>query len=152
MWFILPDEGVSVDDLLADSQTMEFILGRSEWENQKYLIVNFSLPKVDVSSQIKLNDGLRNLGITDVFDSSIADFSPLMENADGIAISDSVHAARVMIDEEGCVATAFTVMLDAGSAMPPTDEVDFALDRPFIFVITSADGLPLFVGVVNNPQ
>ena len=151
MWFILPDEGISVDDLLADSQTMEFILGRSEWENQKYLIVNFSLPKFDVSSQIKLNDGLKNLGITDVFDSSIADFSPLMENADGIAISDSVHAARVMIDEEGCVATAFTVMLEAGSAMPPTDEVDFTLDRPFVFVITSGDGLTLFIRVVNNP-
>lgn len=151
MWFILPDEGVSVDALLSDSQVMDFIFNRGEWENHKNLIVNLSVPKFDVSSQIKLNDGLKNLGVTDVFDSSVADFSPLMENAGGIAVSDSIHAARVMIDEEGCVATAFTVMHEAGSAMPPTEEVDFTLNRPFVFVITSNDGLPLFVGVVNNP-
>ena len=30
-------------------------------------------------------------------------------------------------------------------------EIDFILDRPFLFAITSQDGLPLFVGVVNQP-
>ena len=36
-------------------------------------------------------------------------------------------------------------------AMPPKDEVDFVVDRPFLFVITGADSLPLFAGVVNHP-
>ena len=151
MWFILPDEDVSVDDLLADSQTMEFICNPYDWENNKLLRVHLSVPKFDVSSQINLSDGLKNLGVTDVFDRSLADFSPLMENAEGIAVSDALHAARVKIDEEGCVAAAYTVILDAGGVMPPAEEVEFILDRPFIFVITSDDGLPLFVGVVNNP-
>jgi len=35
--------------------------------------------------------------------------------------------------------------------MPPKDEVDFVLDRPFLFVLTGTDGMPLFVGVVNDP-
>ena len=35
--------------------------------------------------------------------------------------------------------------------MPTEDEIDFVLDRPFLFVITGAQGLPLFVGVVNQP-
>ena len=43
------------------------------------------------------------------------------------------------------------MMLNCGSAMPPDDEIDFVLDRPFLFVIESNDGLPLFVGVVNEP-
>ena len=38
-----------------------------------------------------------------------------------------------------------------GSGMPPEDEVDFTLDRPFLFVLTSAAGQPLFAGVVNLP-
>ena len=46
---------------------------------------------------------------------------------------------------------AYTVMMVAGGAMPPEEEVDFVLDRPFIFILTSMDGLPLFTGVVNNP-
>ena len=60
------------------------------------------------------------------------------------------HAARVVIDEEGCTAAAFTVVAPGGSAAPE-DEVDFVLDRPFLFCITGDSGLPLFVGIVNNP-
>lgn len=151
MWFILPDEGVSVDELLADAETMNFMVSDGDWENKKNLIVNLSVPKFDVVAETELTDGLKNLGVTDVFNPMISNFSPLTENYEGIAISKAQHAARVMIDEEGCVATAFTVMLEAGSAMPPKDEVDFTLNRPFIFVITSDDGLPLFIGVVNQP-
>ena len=43
-------------------------------------------------------------------------------------------------------------MVFAGAAMPPSEEVDFPLDRPFVFLITNSDGsLPLFAGIVNNP-
>ena len=72
-------------------------------------------------------------------------------DTDDIYLSAAQHAARVKIDEEGCTAAAYTVMMAAGTAMPPDDEVDFVLDRPFIFAITGADGLPMFVGIVNNP-
>jgi hypothetical protein len=34
--------------------------------------------------------------------------------------------------------------------MPLQDEIDFVLDRPFLFVITGEDGLPLFIGIVNQ--
>ncbi|MBQ9544053.1 MAG: hypothetical protein IJV00_02865 [Clostridia bacterium] len=42
-------------------------------------------------------------------------------------------------------------MVACGAGMPPEEEVDFVLDRPFIFSITAEDGLPLFVGEVNRP-
>ena len=35
--------------------------------------------------------------------------------------------------------------------MPPTEEVDFILDRPLIFLIERASDMPLFTGVVNEP-
>jgi serine protease inhibitor len=57
-----------------------------------------------------------------------------------------------MIDEEGCTAAAYTVMLAAGAARPPEEKVDFVLDRPFLFVINGQDGQPLFVGIVNQPK
>ena len=56
-----------------------------------------------------------------------------------------------MVDEEGCIAAAYTVMAAAGAAMPPDETVDFVLDRPFVFVITSDSGLPLFAGMVKKP-
>ena len=45
-----------------------------------------------------------------------------------------------------------TVMMMCGEAAPPEEEVDFTLNRPFVFAITGTDGLPLFVGVVHQPQ
>ena len=152
MWFILPDEGVSVDQLLQDGQAMEFLVtNQYEWENNKYLVVNLSVPKFDVVSDIDLSSGLKALGVTDVFDPAISDFSPMTADTEEIFLSQATHAARVMIDEEGCTAVAYTVMANAGAAMPPDEEIDFTLDRPFLFVITGAGNLPLFVGIVNQP-
>lgn len=154
MWLILPDEGVSVDELLSDSAIMEMISTGNQldggWENKKLLTVNLTMPKFDVVSDIDLKAGLEALGVTDVFDDTSADFSPLTPDIDGIGLTSVKHAARVMVDEEGCTAAAYTVMLRYG-ALPPGDEVDFVLDRPFLFVITGVDGLPLFAGVVNQP-
>lgn len=151
MKLILPDEGVSVDELLADDEAMRFMLSREGWDNSKFLIVNMSVPKFDVVSDIDLADGLKSMGITDVFDPNVSNFTPMTADMDGIAVSQAKHAARVTIDEEGCTAAAYTVIAMAGSAMPPDEEVDFILNRPFVFVLTSMDGLPLFTGVVNNP-
>ena len=36
----------------------------------------------------------------------------------------------------------------AGAARPPEEEVDFRLDRPFLTMIASQDGLLLFAGIV----
>lgn len=156
MVFILPDEGVSVESLLTDNEVLDFIHERFSysWENKKFLIVNQSIPKFDVVSDYSLIDGLKNLGVTDVFNAAKADFSPLLGEYSEypVAVDEATHAARVMIDEEGCVAAAFTVMQAAGSAMPPEETVDFVLDRPFLFVIKGLDGQPLFIGVVNQPK
>ena len=152
MKLLLPDDGVRAEALLQDEEAMDYILDSAEWENSKFLTVNLSLPKFDVSSGFDLTEGLRQLGITDVFDASAADFTPGIPNSKGaIALSRAEHAARVAIDEEGVTAAAYTVMMEAGAAMPPDDEIDFTLDRPFVFAITSQDGLPLFIGVVNMP-
>ena len=150
MWFILPDEGVSADGLLQSGEYMGLVLDPGSWEGQTRVIVNYALPKFDISSQLDLGGGLKALGITDVFDGKVSDFSP-MTDMEGVFVSSARHGARVAIDEEGVAAAAFTELALAGSAAPPDDEVDFTADRPFIFVITNQDDLPLFAGVVNNP-
>lgn len=151
MWFLLPDEGVMPEELLADEQTMNFLLSGGESAESKYLIVNLSVPKFDIASDLDLTESLKKMGITDVFDPSISDFSPMTDDTE-VYLSQAKHAARVAIDEEGVTAAAYTVMMAAGAAAPPEEEVDFTLNRPFVFAITGTDGLPLFVGVVHQPQ
>jgi serine protease inhibitor len=151
MWFLLPDEGVDLDELLNDEQTMNFLHKGDAWDKNKFLVVNMSIPKFDVASTIELSYGLQELGVTDIFDNAQSDFSPMTADVDEIYLSRSEHAARVAIDEEGVIAAAYTMMAVCGEAMPPDDKVDFVLDRPFLFAITGTNGQILFVGVVNQP-
>ena len=167
MWLILPAEGTTVDQLLESGQAMDFLLSPKYdryddkgnvavegWTGQKYLTIHLSMPKFDVSSDLDLIDGLKELGVTDVFDMNVSNFDPLGASTDDpLYVSQAQHAARVKVDEEGCEAAAYTVMMvDPTSAAPPNDEVDFTLDRPFLFAVTGDSGLPLFTGVVNQPN
>jgi len=150
MWFILPDEDKTVDDVLSDGQFMDMIIGDrgEEGTDYKYMKVNLSVPKFDVSSQRNLKDGLTKLGITDIFDPYQADFSDAVSGP--VFLTAANQAVRVKIDEEGVEAVAYIEFPGAGAAAPPEEIIDFILDRPFIFVITKSN-IPLFTGVVNNP-
>lgn len=154
MWLILPDKGYTPSDLLSGTALSDFITADIGERNSKHLTVNLSVPKFDVASQTELTRGLKALGVTDIFDVELSDFSPMIteDNDESYVLGKAQHDARVMIDEEGCTAAAYTVlMVDGKGGVIEEDEIDFILDRPFIFAITSDAQMPLFVGIVNNP-
>ena len=151
MWLILPDEGVDPQEVLRSGLAMDMILNHAgDYADQASIKVNLSMPKFDITSDTEMKQALNALGITEIFSPEQADFSSILPES--AAWLDRIqHAARVMVDEEGVSAAAYTAMMLAGAARPPEDEVDFVLDRPFLFVITSHDSLPLFAGIVNEP-
>lgn len=151
MWILLPDEDSSVDALL-EGNALDLLTGYRTWPDRWNGTVNLSLPKFDVSCQIDLKEPMKRLGITDVFDEAAADFSPVCENSEGLKLSQALHGARVMIDEDGCTGAAytiFTIMGTGGSLLG--NEIDFTADRPFLFAVTGVDDQILFLGVVNQP-
>ena len=150
MWFLLPDEDTAPAALLRDPSLMTLFAGDNSGIQSKFLTVNAAVPKFDIASEHELSDTLKSLGITNAFSPETADFSAL---SDGDAVLSSIqHAARMTIDEEGATAAAFTVAMEEGAAMPPEEETDFILNRPFVVAITTRDGLPLFLGIVNTPS
>lgn len=152
MWLILPDEGSTTDDLLESGDFVTMLQNPSAWNDTGLYDVHLSLPKFDVADQTDLVEGMQKLGITEACDPKKADFSALVTNSD--AYVDKIdHAVRVAVNENGCTAAAYTVILVPPGSAPPKEleEIPFTLDRPFIFVITSRDGLPLFAGTVAEP-
>ena len=146
--FILPDEGVSVDEVLASDAFADYLLDPSGEDHSHR--VALSVPKFDVQSDANVIPTLEKLGVEKVFDHDAADFTPLTKDRNDIAVDLIQHSARVKIDEEGCEAAAFTAIMACGASMYLDEPIDFTLDRPFIFVINGAGGAPLFVGVVNE--
>ncbi len=149
MWFILPDEGMTVNDVLDNGTYMDMVLS-DEWENCKYMKVNLSVPKFDVSSTMDLSDGLKEMGAANVFTEGTAEFTKLTADSP-IYLTGANQSVRVQIDEEGVKAAVYFEMKGAGSAAPPEEIIDFVLDRPFLFVIEK-ENVPLFAGCVNNPE
>lgn len=147
MTFYLPDEGMTVEELLQRENLLGELLPVDEWVVQ----VNWSVPKFDLHDSLKLNDALQALGVTDAFDKNKADFAPLTEQP---AYVESVNqAARVKINEEGVEAAAYTEVDVNAAAAPPQEmpEEEMNLNRPFLFVIWK-DGAPLFVGAVQTME
>ena len=174
MWFILPNEGVSVDEVIAsaDMQTMicsdpnEIAYAEIYANNNNKPVGYYNpagittelkelhtyAPKFDITYQTDFIEKLTELGITNATDPEKSDFSPLTEET-GLFLSKAEQAVRVAIDEKGVSAASFVVLeIPATGGYTEQPEVyNFILDRPFIFCITGNDNIPLFIGVVNNP-
>lgn len=156
MTFVLPDEGTTIDQLLGDPKTVATLFNteeeQTEEEQEEYGEIVWSIPKFDVSSHRELNEDLQALGVSDIFHPGTANFTPLTEEQEA-AISRIDQAARVKIDENGCEAASYTEIVMAGEADVIEEFPSFTmnLNRPFLFVISGTDNLPLFVGVVNQP-
>lgn len=147
MWFILPDEGVTTQQLLDDGQYIQMLCG--QWENGGQYKVNLTVPKFDITGGSDLRQGLMEMGVTDVFDPAKADFSAITTDTP-VYLTSAEQKARVIIDEEGVKAAVYIEFSGAGAAQPPEEIVDFVVDRPFLFAITS-NNVPLFVGCVTEP-
>lgn len=152
MYFILPNEGETVDDVLSSNEYLDFVFIRNPRQDFDYYdaIVHQRIPKFDISSDVSLNQALKNLGIEKVFTGN-GDFSNLISEKYPVSVDKVQHAARIKIDEEGCEAAAYVDLGLVGEAPPPPEEVYFTADRPFIIVIKTDTNQPLFMGVVNNP-
>lgn len=150
MWLILPDAGHTPQDILRSGHVMQDILVSGEPAGSTAMQVRLRLPKFDIASETDLCQGLRTLGLGLIFEPREADFSGITDES--LFLGKADHAARVMIDEEGLEAAAYTVLQAPGAGMPiEKEEVELILDRPFLFLIESESGIPLFTGIVNEP-
>ena len=151
LWLVLPDEGTTPARLLQEDAIPGGLVEHSGAKSVSAQI-NLALPKFDINAFTDILDGLRELGLTDAMKPGTADFRGVLPDNDlEPFLSAAKHAARVKIDEEGCEAAAFTVISAAGGSMQPKEEIDFILDRPFLFFLEAPVGGVLFAGMVNEP-
>ncbi len=149
MYVFLPAEGKTPEDLLASGDYLDCVYGDTEDASiqSTHININVTMPKFDIHSEGSIKSDWKALGLTDLFDYGKMPFEKFFKSGSA-ALSDVEQATRVAIDEEGITGASFIIMEAASGGMPPKDEVDLVLDRPFLFVITG--GAPLFAGIVND--
>lgn len=151
---LLPDEGVSVDELLAslDGSALEELLTPVAGAGAE-----IGLPQFTASHEAELGDALRALGVTDAFDPTLADFSRMGGTDDGsLFVSSVLQKTFVDVNERGTRAAATTVVTVGETAAGPGDPIEYhevVLDRPFVYLIMDLrTDTPVFAGTVMGVE
>lgn len=151
---LLPDEGVSVDELLAslDGSALEELLTPVAGAGAE-----IGLPQFTASHEAELGDALRALGVTDAFDPTLADFSRMGDTDDGsLFVSSVLQKTFVDVNERGTRAAATTVVTVGETAAGPGDPIEYhevVLDRPFVYLIMDLrTDTPVFAGTVMGVE
>lgn len=148
MRLILPQPEISIDQVLqALSESDENL-----WKNTILADINLKMPRFALENKLDLVSTLQALGMEKVFTNE-ADFSSMSDSSTYISLVQ--QATRLKVDEDGSEGAAVTVIEGYLSDLMrplPEEEVDFFLDRPFLFqIIESSTGTVLFMGQVGLP-
>ncbi len=147
MLFILPKEGLSVDELIEEKGKLSDII--YDWNNGQASLgkVKLSVPKFAYENEIDLTPTTDRLGIKKIFEKNSKAFSSFAD--EDIYITGIRQASKIEINEKGCSASSYTEIhgqISAGSK----GEAEIILNRPFIYLLYK-DKVPFLVGVVRNP-
>ena len=141
-----PTDGTSVRDFAA-SQDLGAMIAGLELHDE----VQVHMPKLDLEFEIRLNDQLKAMGLEDAFDPDLADFSGLLEEDCPLWIGFVLQKVRLLVDEEGTEAAAATAVAVFGTSFP-LDLIELIFDTPYLYAIYDLEtGIPLFMGVLDNP-
>lgn len=108
------------------------------------------LPKFQMEYTLEeLNEVLMQLGMTDAFDITNAQFPGIGEE---IYVSSVSHMAKIEVDELGSRAAAVTEIETKDAGAPYWEEsVEFIVNQPFLFFIQDSEtGMILFMGQAAN--
>lgn len=146
VWFVLPDEGVSTDEVLSALKLSDVTSGA------QIKLVDFTLPKFDFATEnLSLTAALNKLGIREIFKYS-NDFTMFTVPLNGdLSV---FQKSTIDFNEKGAEASSVTWSSFATSNGEDDTKPDVkvvTLDRPFLFFISERQsGACLMAGKIVN--
>eukprot|EP01024_Parvocaulis_polyphysoides_P043414 TRINITY_DN3972_c0_g1_i1.p1 TRINITY_DN3972_c0_g1~~TRINITY_DN3972_c0_g1_i1.p1 ORF type:complete len:560 (+),score=88.69 TRINITY_DN3972_c0_g1_i1:177-1856(+) len=117
--------------------------------------VDLYLPKFSIESDTQLSHPLKQLGMTDAFEPSAANFGGMVQNneqlSQNVFISEGYHKTKITVDETGTIAASATAFGTIKGIAPKPRQ--FEVNQPFLFmVVAHSSKTILFSGVVEDPS
>jgi serpin B len=143
---ILPNENLNVDSMIKQMDMEQY--KNSTKMLKKYDIIDVSIPKFHVKSEIDLKYLLSEMGLTDVF-SNKADFSLMSDSS--LYINKMKQNIEIEVDEKGTHVEAITSTSFATlSELSKPTRAEFYANRSFIYFIRDSFGSICFAGVYRG--
>ena len=130
LWFILPEEGVSPEELLREEE----LYGVFGGEQGQIVHRTLTMPSFRSAA---------------LFDATGALESQVFRNGWGGQTAAYLQALDLEVDPFGCNAPDAGTLVYSEAALE-APEVDFVLDRPFLYAVTSSEGDILFFGIIHQ--
>lgn len=147
---LLPNDGVSVSDYTAslDGQSLHAMLS-----NPVNTAVDTAIPRFETEYSAELSGLLEAMGMTDAFDSRMADFSGIGSSLAGnLYVNRILHKTYIAVDEKGTKAGAATAV-EINVECAVMTEQSVILNRPFLYMIIDCEeNLPLFIGTMMSAR
>lgn len=137
-------------DIIETAKNLSGAAWQQMWQSSKGSTYAY-IPEFRMEYKTELNGALSKLGVSDVFDSSVADLSRIAGARGDLFCSKIEHKTYFELDRHGTRAAAVTwVTVDCQSAYVEDIKV-VKLDRPFIaMIVDNESGIPVFCGVVTS--
>jgi len=152
MHLFLPTEESNIQEILEqDIEEILHISSGNADRGAEYCDVTLLMPKFEAESTLDLIPLMQKMGVTDLFQPDAADFSKLVKpEHDTLWVDKAQQSTKAAVDENGCSVASFTEVGARDGAGLPEKKITVNLNRPFLFVISNYDGVPIFAGVINN--
>lgn len=141
---------VTVENKLEDVLNMDYGMLVNPFGTGKIMQlarIDLTIPKFETFIEYQLTDTLKKLGVNKVFNGS----SNALENiAKNLYVEKVCQNTGIKVDEYGIEAAAVTSITCTTTSVQPMPAV-IKLDKPFVYFITDAKGIILFVGYLYNP-
>ncbi|XP_037537074.1 serpin A3-5-like [Nematolebias whitei] len=141
MLLLMPDNMTTLENMISPTHVDKWLNVTESRDCAIYI------PKFSIKTSYILNDVLKEMGMTDMFDH--ANLSGISELRN-LTVSEVVHRAALDVDEAGATAAAATGIAIVKSAclMP-----DLKFDSPFMLMIVErSTKTVLFIGKIANPN
>jgi len=153
------DDNKYIDEVLLETTASDLaeaiMIAHNNVCNDRGPGVILRLPKFKIEYEfMSLVDTMKALGVQKIFKDGGGDFSKAFSKIEEeIYVSDVIHKAVIEVDEKGTKAAAASRMVILpGSVQHPPPPLLITIDRPFLYVVMSPEGLPLFIGICVDPK
>ncbi|MCC8196624.1 MAG: hypothetical protein LIO49_07500 [Ruminococcus sp.] len=137
---LMPDDG-DIDGFVSNLTAERF---NEILDNSQYGLCNMHIPRYKIEAEMELDDALSALGLSKVYSGGFDNFG------EGIFLSKTIQKAVIEVDVWGTKAAAVTAEILEGAAITYPEVIMF--DQSFFYAVYDSEtGIPLFMGVVDNP-
>ena len=156
----------SLSEYIKDIDTQQIIANIDGLKSMKagafkdgvVTLIEGKIPMFKYDSELKLEEDLQKLGITDIFDINKSNLSKILKDKKQMIVAS--HSANIEFSNDGIRAGAVTALGGLGSSRGgfnylfevPVERIDITFDKPYMYLIRDKKtGEIWFAGTVYEP-